>query len=255
MSDLLRRAVALAGAALAVGAAPALADAPRILDPAVTKTSAREVVFTANVEPGGPETAVRLEFGATASVGARSETVTVPAGDAPVLVSITLRGQPDTTYFWRFRATNPDGTALTDTARVKTPPDTRRRVMPPVRLSFAIQTEPSGSPLGRIVAFTRPSGLPAGTSLTVRCRRACAGKRTIRIRSRSSTGGLVRFADPVVVRPRTIVEVRAVRDGWVGRVRTYRFRRAGGLLEPLRLTNRCLTPTRPPQRTSCSATA
>ena len=251
---MLRRVLVAAVMMPAIGAPAAFAaEMPLILDPVVTKTSAREVVFTANVHPGGAETAVRLEFGATDAVGARSETVTVPAGTEPVLVTITLRGQPESTYFWRFRAANEAGSATSPIGRVETPAETRRKVMPVVRLSFAVETQPSGVPFGRILAFTRPSGLPVGTRLTVRCRRACVGKRTIRIRSRTSSGGLVRFRDKVVVRPRTIVEIRAVRDGWVGRARTYRFRRADNLLEPVRLSNRCLTPTVPRQRTSCSA--
>jgi hypothetical protein len=255
--EVLRRPLTAAALALALAlGAPATAlaqvEAPQVINPAVTKTSPREVVFTASVDPGGADTAVRLEFGATDALGARSDVVTVAAGDEPVLVTITLRGQPASTYFWRFRATNDAGSVVSETRTVETPAEARRKVMPVVRLSFAVETERSGLPLGRVLAFTRPGGLPVGTSLTVRCRRACTGKRTVRITSRTSSGRLVRFAEPLVVRPETVVEIRAVRAGWVGRVRTYRFQRSGGLLVPLRLSNRCLTPTSPPQRTSCS---
>jgi hypothetical protein len=217
----------------------------------VVKNTPTKVVFSAAVDPRGGATAVRLEFGTTAGLGARSGDIQLPAGNEPTLVTITLNGQPDTTYYWRFAAINEAGTAVSETQTVATPAKTRSQVLPVVALSFAVQTQTSGSTLGRVLGFTRPRGLPAGTRVTVRCRTACTGGRTILIKSSSSSGKLMRFRHSIAVTRQSVIEIRAVLDGYVGRLRGYRFRRSAGLLTPDRVSNRCLTATKPARATAC----
>ena len=246
-----RRLAAAVLALVAVSPAAALAEAPSIANEAVTERSARKVVFTAAVDPGGEATNVRLEFGTTPSLGARSSLIAIPAGDNPVLVTITLAAQPGTTYHWRFSATNASGPASTVVQTVSTPaPVPIRRLRPP-RVSFAVQLVSSDDEIGRLIGFTRPAGLPNGTRLTVRCLRRCTGERSITLGAAAKPSGIVRFAKPVSLARRARVEVRAVRRGSIGRSRTYEFRRAGDILVPVRIAARCLAASPPYGPASC----
>jgi len=219
--------------AVAVPAAARAGEPPTIVEPQVTSREARKVVFTTSVNPGGEAARIRLEFGATTALGAASDYVEVPAGTSPVLVTITLRALPRSTYRWRFRAVNATGSAVSPIGTVTTPAEATRRVIPVVRLSFAVEASRSGSPLGRLLGFTRPSGLPSGTRLVVRCRRDCRGGRAVTLRPGSSR--LLRFPAPIVVRRSSVVEIRATRAGYVGRSRGYRFERQGEIVVPVRV--------------------
>ena len=246
----------LAAAVLAL-AAPAAGAAvpPTIANEAVIEREAREIVFTAAVDPGGAETQVRLDFGTTAALGARSSLIVVPAGEEPVLVTVTLAAQPSTTYHWRFAATNEAGEATTAVQQTRTPAPAAVKKLRPPRMSFAVQTFTSGNLIGRLVGFTRPSGLPKGTKLSVRCVARCSGGRDITIGSGGQPGTLVRFSPSIPLGKRARVEVRAVRRGSIGRERTYEFRRAGDILVPVRVADRCLTASPPHRTTDCTTTA
>lgn len=231
-----------AGCALAAWAAPAAAQgqAPTIDAPSVVKNSATSVVFSAAVDPNGEATTVQLAFGETRAVAGRSSVVDVGAGTEPVLVRITLSGQPDTRYFWRFEATNAAGTTLTDIDRVRTPKRSapRVKVLPPVRTSFAVRTR--GGARGELLGFTRPRGLPKGTRVTVRCHAGCRGGRSVRIPSSTAREVLVRLRSSIPIDRRSVVDVRATRTGSVGRLRRYVFRRSQGVLIARRVLDRCL---------------
>lgn len=238
--------------ALTAGCAPAAAAAPpAIANVAVVERTPHKVVFTASIDPGGLATTAQLEFGATPSLGARSTVANLGGGNEPILATFTLNGEPRRAYYWRFTATNDAGTATSEVQRVETPAQTRRRVVPVVRLSFAVETQPSGALLGRLLGATRPGGLPAGTRVSIRCRIACSGGRSLRITARSTPGALLRFRPAIAIRRRSVVEIRAVRAGYVGRVRRYVFRRSGGLLVPRRVSSRCLTAAPPRRPVAC----
>lgn len=246
-----RRLAATVLALVTAAPATALAELPSIANETVTERSARKVVFTAAVDPGGEATNVRLEFGTTPALGARSSLIAIPAGQEPALVTITLAAQPGSTYHWRFSAANATGEATTTVQTVSTPaPAPIRRLRPP-RVSFAVQLVSSPDEIGRLIGFTRPPGLPKGTKLTVRCLRGCQGERTITLGATATPRRIVRFAGPVSLAPRARVEVRAVRRGSIGRSRTYEFRRAGDILVPIRIAARCLASAPPYGPASC----
>lgn len=243
----------LTGVVLALLAGPpaALAAPPSITSEAVVERAARKVVFSAAVQPGGEATNVRLEFGTTAALGARSSLVAIPAGTEPVLVTITLTAQPATTYHWRFTASNGSGQAATEIQRVTTPaPAPVRRLAPP-RVSFAVQLTTSAGVIGRLIGFTRPPGLPKGTRVSVRCLRGCEGGRAITLGVTPSPSRIVRFAEAIPLARRARVEVRAVRRGSIGRSRTYEFRREDDILVPVRVAARCLGSAPPHAPASC----
>lgn len=243
----------LAAALAAPAAAVAQGGAPVIADPRVAERSPREVVFTATVDPRGIDTEVRLEYGTSAALGGRSTAIAL-TGSEPIPVTVTLRGQPDSTYYWRFTATNAVGTIATEIASVETPAVARPRVLPPVAISFAVQRlTGSGTALGRVLGVTRPRGLPSGTRVSVRCRARCSGGTAFSITPASKPGTLVRFPRAVTVSRRSVVEVRATRKGSLGRVRRYVFRASGDLLIPLRVFNRCLSQAKPPRPSACRA--
>lgn len=237
-------ALALAGTTAASADQP-----PAIGNAAVVKNAPRSVVFAAVVDPGGQATTARLEFGETGALGARSSDVNVD-GTEPVSVRITLRSEPSATYYWRFSATNASGTASTEILTVTTPALAKPRVVPAPQLSFAVAAGNTGSVIGRLIGFTRPTGVPRGTRVTVRCVSACRGGRSVVVPAGAS---LVRFHPSIAVTRRSVVEVRAVRAGSFGRSRRYVFRPSGVLLVPRRVTNGCLTDARPPRPTPCSA--
>jgi hypothetical protein len=245
--------VLTAAVLLGAGLVPAAsaADAPEIANAAVARKSATTVVFTAAINPHGQATDARLEFGATSGLGARSSAVAVPATSEPVLVTITLHAQPDSTYFWRFTATNPSGTAASEIQQVSTPKRARAQVLPKVQLSFAVETSRSGSVLGRLLGATTPSGLPRGTRITIRCRARCDGGRSFRITKVSKPGTIRRFTPPFPITRRSVVEIQARHDGYVGRIRRYRFKRSGPVLVAERVLDTCMTATAPRRPAAC----
>jgi alpha-tubulin suppressor-like RCC1 family protein/phosphodiesterase/alkaline phosphatase D-like protein len=119
-------AVALHTLALVIpagGAAPAVQTNPA---GSVGRYSA---VANAAINPdGGNVSACAVEYGTTTSYGASVPCNTLPgSGESPVAVSATLSGlQPNTTYHFRARATNPGGTSYgadaSFTTEVQPPP-------------------------------------------------------------------------------------------------------------------------------------
>jgi hypothetical protein len=248
---LVRRAAVAAALLVAVPASAAAATPPGIADVSVSKRTAHLVQVSAGVNPNGAVTEARLEFGVTPSLGARTSPATVPAGSEPVLVVMTLNDlKPRTTYYYRFTATNEAGTTTSEIATVTTPArDTAPagpRVLGPVALSFAVETHRTGPTLGRILGVTRPRGLPAGTSVTVRCHAACHGGRSFTLAAKPRDG-TVPINPGIRITGKSVVEIRAVKKGYVGRVRRYVFFRSGLLISARRVLSSCLS-AKPPRR-------
>ena len=96
--------------------APAgIAHAQNPAPPAVTTGAAQSVdrtaaTLTATVDPNGAETTYRFQYGTSTSYGLVTAEATVPAGDAPVPVSVRITGLTEsTTYHYRVTATNAAG--------------------------------------------------------------------------------------------------------------------------------------------------
>lgn len=243
---------------LAIGAATtvtaAAAEPPAISTVTVSELRAREVVVNASVDPRGAATATRLEFGPTAALGARSGPVGTGAGSEPILVTITIKSlRPRTTYHYRFTATNEAGTTVSEILTFTTPRGSQP-VVPVPQLSFAISIARSPSPLGHLLAVTRPRNLAVGSTLTIRCVRACTGSRRLLVTAANQDARApLRFTPQVRITRRSVLEIRVVRPGYVGRLRRYRFRRSDNLVVTERLLERCLTAETPRRVIRCSA--
>lgn len=88
----------------------------------VTQTAA---TLNASVNPAGETLSdCRFEYGPTSAYGASAPCSTVPSpGETPVAVSATITGlAPNSTYYYRVRATNATATAHGDGARLTTLP-------------------------------------------------------------------------------------------------------------------------------------
>ena len=111
------------------GADATFATTPATANPAVpsisrlsavdkTPTSAR---LTARIDPNRAATTWHLEWGTTTRFGSRSPDQTIPAGDAPVPISVPLDGLPShTKMYWRVVASNAAGLKRTGTASFTT---------------------------------------------------------------------------------------------------------------------------------------
>ena len=252
----LRAAAPLALVGLLVPAATASAAPPVISAVTVAERTDEKLVVTASISSDTSDATAALEFGRSSALGGRTSPVTIPAGGGTVPVTMTIsRLEPETTYHFRFTATNADGTTTSEVVTTRTaarPPVTR--ALPVVSLSFAMAVQRSGTTLGRLLGATRPRGLPTGTTVSIRCRSGCRGGGSFRIRSGSSSSSLaIRFRPTIRITTRSVVEIRAVRAGYLGRVQRYVFRRSGELIVPRRTYSRCLTTATPPQVRACPA--
>jgi hypothetical protein len=110
----MRRLALLTTVALLASAGAAHAQDPA--PPAVTTGAAQSVdrtaaTLTATIDPNGAATTYRFQYGTSTSYGLVTAEATVPAGDAPVPVSVRITGlTEDTPYHYRVTATNAAGT-------------------------------------------------------------------------------------------------------------------------------------------------
>ena len=83
-----------------------------------TQFSAR---LTARIDPNRAATTWHIEWGTTASFGTNTPDQTIPAGDTPASISVTLENlTPNTKYYWRVVASNAAGVRRTGTNRFTT---------------------------------------------------------------------------------------------------------------------------------------
>lgn len=230
---------------LALSVAAPAAQAPHISKPSVRERGAHRVVLVTSIDPRGSTATARLEFGPTPKLGTSTGIVKLGAGTQPVIVTMTLQQlQSQTTYYYRLFASNAGGRTTSPLYKVTTP-KIGPRVLPSVRMAFAIATRRHGSTIGRILSATRPQGLPSGTRVTIRCSAHCKGGRSFR--TSGAYSGNVRFRPAIAITRRSVIEIRASHGGYLGRVRRYVFRRSGAAIAAERVLNACLS--KPPEAT------
>jgi hypothetical protein len=128
---------------LAFASASALAAAPSIGGEAVLHLGSTTATVTAQVQPGGLETAYGVQYGTSTAYGSESS-LTKITGEVTATVSLTgLR--PSTEYHFRFVATNAEGTVQGGDVSFTTYPETV-----------------SGLPDGRVYELASPFALPSG---------------------------------------------------------------------------------------------
>ncbi len=108
----IRVAVGLATVAILAGSAlAATRSQPVARTGPVTSVSGTSATLTGTVNPGGEHTTWRFEYGKTTSYGSQTGSQSAGNGTADVDVATQVTGlQPGTTYHYRLRATNDDGT-------------------------------------------------------------------------------------------------------------------------------------------------
>ncbi len=109
----IRVAVGLAVVAILAGSALAATHSQPVASTGpVTSVSGTSATLTGTVNPGGKSTTWRFEYGKTASYGSQTGSQSAGNGTADVDVATQVTGlQPGTTYHYRLKATNDDGTA------------------------------------------------------------------------------------------------------------------------------------------------
>lgn len=220
------------------------AGPPTIGEPQIVERHPTSVSIEVAINPNDGPTKAYMEFGRTRQLGGRSGELTFSGGSNPVPATVNLDNLVQgKTYYFRFTATNAAGTTTTEIRSFDTTVPASQPVLAPPVVSFALSTGPGGATPWRILAVSRPNGLPKGTRVSVRCRSACKGGRSFTIaRGRSLQAA---FRPPIRITRRSVVEVRATKKGYVGRVRRYRFQHSGSLILAIRTYNRCLVAGQP----------
>lgn len=231
-------------AAFAVALPAAAAQAPTMGAVNVVKNTGEKITVEVPVASNGSVTRVHLEFGRTESLGGTTNVVELRATQTSIPVTFGVTGlSPRTTYFFRAVAENDSGQVVSEIGQVTTgAPPSRTKVLKAPAIAFAISTGAGGAYPWRVLAAARPKGLPTGTRLTIRCHAQCQGSKTVRL---DGSTGQIRFGRGIRITRESVLEIRATKIGYTGRIRRYVFRGSGSLIVAKRVLNRCLSGGRP----------
>lgn len=236
-----RSILAIATALALAAPAVAVADVPAISDVSVVQRATDHLSLEARVSPNGLTTSVHVEFGPTKALGGRTDSAEVNTDTESTLVTILLsKLTPGKTYYYRVVATNDSGTARSDVGSAVTsthPKPGKPAVLKGTEVSFAISSGRNGLYPWRILAMRLPRGLPGGTRVSLRCRKACHGGASA---ASSAKRRQLRFGAGIAITRSSVLELRETKPGYVGRIRRFVFRRSGTLLEAIRVMSRCL---------------
>jgi hypothetical protein len=95
---------------------------PQISNVGHSEASSTAVFVHSEINPAGEATTYHVEYGASTTYGSSTQDVELEAGEAPVEVSVHVTGlQPNTTYHFRFSATNAAATAASVDKEFTTP--------------------------------------------------------------------------------------------------------------------------------------
>lgn len=223
--------------ALVLALPAAAAQAPVLGKISIVKNTAAKLVVEVPVDSAGSETTAHLEFGRTAALGGTTGDIHLAASGGAVPVTFTVGGATgQTTYFIRVVARNAAGESATEIMQITTPPARAKALKGPT-VSFAISTGVGGRYPWRVLAASRPTNQPVGTRLTIRCHSGCTGSRTVLL---GSGRAQIRFSPGIRITRRSVLEIRATHQGYVGRIRRFEFRGSGSLITARRVLNRCL---------------
>jgi hypothetical protein len=208
---------------------------PTVGAASATQLTDTGAVVTAQITPNGVGTGAYVQYGTTTSYGETSAVVPAGAGFFPGDVAIPLSGlQPSTLYHFRPVAASgsvagDDGTFQTLPTPPPPPPGGGGTTQPPVVERILSTVRPFWIEYRRYVVLRRLkiSGVPAGAGVEVRCKgRGCPfRKRSFPVRNgRANASGAVKQAK---LRRRTVIQVRIVKPGAIGKVVIYKVPKKG----------------------------
>jgi hypothetical protein len=140
------------------------------------------------------------------------------------------------------------------------PPAPPQLAAPPVKLIAVPRFLPrfgtrgrrgGGSIIGSLASVGGFQGATHGSRVRISCVRACTGGTTFTVRTRGRRRTSIRLRRAIRLTRRSIVEIRVVSAGRLGRFGRFNFRRRAGIVLAHRISSGCVAATPPHGRTSC----
>lgn len=119
--------------------------------------------------------------------------------------------------------------------------------------SFVTRVRRHGTRLGTFYGLAGMDEVARGSTIDVRCARACGGARSFAVGRALKRSTRLLLRRPVPVTGRTIVEVRVRKRGALGRSAQFVFKRVGSMLLAHRISSGCVTSQAPFVPATCAA--